>query len=316
MATSPQMFKYTLFGLNLHSAVPLPELPVAMPDSAPDMTIDHGDVPGEIEGDGRPQPIDGGAMFAIEGIARYAILGGTRIVIEPAPGAAERNIRLYLLGSAMGMLLHQRGLLPLHANAVEIDGKAVAFMGPSGAGKSTLAAWFHDRGYRVIADDVCVVRFDGEGQPNLSPGLQRLRLWKDAIEATGRETSRYDRSYVGDEDWDKFDVPLAQRSGAAEATPLAAIYLLATKQAFGISRLDGMMAADAVFANTYRGQYVAMAQSARTHWASCAKLIAGTPIFLAERQWGLPMLDVENSRILDHARDIAVNGTAKLKGSL
>ena len=80
-----------------------------------------------------------------------------------ADNVPDANIRLYLLGSAMGVLLHQRGLLPLHANAVEIDGKAFAFMGASGSGKSTLAAWFHDHGYRIIADDVCAVRFETEG---------------------------------------------------------------------------------------------------------------------------------------------------------
>ena len=60
----------------------------------------------------------------------------------------------------MGAALHQRGILPLHANAVEIDHRAVAFMGASGAGKSTLAAWFHDQGYPILADDVCVIRAD------------------------------------------------------------------------------------------------------------------------------------------------------------
>lgn len=316
MAASQAPVDYTLFGLTLRSAMPLPELPAATPGSAPDMVIDYGEVSGEVERDGQPQETEGGAMFAIEGVARYAILGGDRIVIEPAPAAAERNVRLYLLGSAMGMLLHQRGLLPLHANAVEIDGKAVAFMGPSGAGKSTLAAWFHDRGYQVIADDVCVVRFDGGGHPTLCPGLPRLRLWKDAIEATGREPSVYDRSYAGDEEWEKYDVPLAPRPGADATIPLAAVYLLARKPVFGISRLDGMMAADAVFANTYRGHYIAMAQSVRAHWLSCAKLIAGTPIYLAERQWNLAALDEECSRILDHARNVAVNGSAELDGGL
>ena len=43
-----------------------------------------------------------------------------------APGASSRNVRVFLLGSAFGALLHQRGLLPLHANAVEVDGRAVA----------------------------------------------------------------------------------------------------------------------------------------------------------------------------------------------
>lgn len=313
-AFPPEQSDYALFGLSLRSAIPLPGLPAAPRNSTPDVIIEYGELAGEANGNGRPCPIEGGAMIAVDGVARYAILGGRRIVVQIEPGVAERNMRLYLLGSAMGMLLHQRGLLPLHANAVEIDGRAVAFMGPSGAGKSTLAAWFHDRGHRVIADDVSVVRFDDRGTPELCPGLPRLRLWKDAIEASGRETLGLDRSYVGADEWEKYDVPLAARAGAREATPLAAIYLLAKSEASGISRLDGMMAADALFANTYRGRYVALTQSVQAHWTSCAKLVAGTPIFLAERQWGLSMLDAQCSRIVDHAREITSDITRAKAG--
>ena len=102
-----------------------------------------------------------GSIVAVEGIAEYAVEGGRKIWVKPAENAPTRNVRLFLLGSVMGLLLHQRGDLPLHANAIEIDGKALAFAGPSGSGKSTLAGAFHDRGYRVIADDVCVVRSVG-----------------------------------------------------------------------------------------------------------------------------------------------------------
>lgn len=295
-------FDYTLFGLHIVSEIPLPELPPALPDTAPDISIRYGAMKGGANG--RVEPIDGGAMLAIDGVARYAILGGDRILVEPAPGVAERNVRLFLLGSAMGMLLHQRGLLPLHANAVEIDGKAFAFMGPSGAGKSTLAAWFHDRGHRVIADDVCVVRFDDKGQPIVFPGLPRLRLWKSAIDATGRDSSHYERSFSGGDNREKYDVPLDTKTRSGEAIPLAAAYFLGRNKAGGISPLTGVTAADAVFANTYRGQYVAMAQADRVHWTACMTLITRTPIFRADRRWDLAALDEQCQNILDHARQV------------
>ena len=130
-------------------------------------------------------------LLTIPDVARYRIEGGTEIVVDAHPSAPDRNIRLYLLGLAFGALLHQRGLLPLHANAVEVDGKAVAFMGESGAGKSTLAAWFHDRGHRIVADDVCVVGFSKGGQAFAHPGLPRLRLWDEALEASGRSAADF-----------------------------------------------------------------------------------------------------------------------------
>ena len=294
-------FDYLLFGLWLRSAMALPELIEGVPDRAPDILIDFGDVPA-AEQDGHARVIDGGAILAFEGVARFAILGGDRIVIDAAPGADQRNVRLFLLGSAMGMLLHQRGLLPLHANAVEIDGRAVAFMGPSGAGKSTLAAWFEGCGHGVIADDVCVVTFAADGSPLAAPGLPRFRLWREAISSLGRDNGDYQRSYAGDESYDKYDVPIGTAVG--HALPLAAVYLLASGDAFAVERLTGVAAAEAVFANTYRGAFVGMANEPHDHWHACLGLIKRAPLFRVERRWDLRQMDEQNQALLDHARSV------------
>ena len=122
-------------------------------------------------------PFEGGVLLDSEA-GRYAVRGGCEIFYDPAEGASARNVRLYLLGSAFGALLHQRGILPLHANAVALDGQVHAFLGHPGAGKATLAAAFHDRGYRLLSDDVCAVRLDAQDRPWVEPGMPRLRLWR------------------------------------------------------------------------------------------------------------------------------------------
>ena len=136
-------------------------------------------------------------------------------------------------------------------------------MGASGSGKSTLAIWLHHHGYRIIADDVCAVRFDGE-RPFVTPGLPRLRLWKEALEHTGRQASEFARSYAGDDNWDKFDVPLPHDAAVRVEVELGAIYLLGKGDRFGISQLQGLEATDAIFANTYRGAYLPAAGSVGT----------------------------------------------------
>jgi hypothetical protein len=304
--TVANRYSYRLFGLNLVSELELPELGAGPSMDSPDAEICLGTLPAAIAPlSESPTPMDGGAAFEVPDIARYAVLGGRRIVVDSADGANARNVRLYLLGSAMGLLLHQRGVLPLHANAVEIDGQAFAFMGPSGAGKSTLAAWFHDRGLRIVADDVCAVHFDAHSRPWVSQGLPRLRLWKSALEATGRSGEQFERSYAGDERWDKFDVPLAQSDCDGEALPLAGVYALSSADDFSIEALDGVAAAEAIFANTYRGHYIDGAEQARNHWQSSLKLISATPIFSAARLWGFEEFDGQATRILDHARHLA-----------
>ena len=186
--TSPEAavetFDYSLFGLSVRSEIPLPELFPAEIECEPDVAIRVGTINSDERAPGLHELGDG-LLFVATDAGRYRIAGGREIIIEPNAGAPDRNVRLFLLGSAFGALLHQRGLLPLHANAVEIDGKAVAFMGPSGAGKSTLAAWFHDRGHRVIADDVCVVGLDTDGRPYAAPGLPRTPALARSTRAHG-----------------------------------------------------------------------------------------------------------------------------------
>jgi hypothetical protein len=299
-------FDYAVFGLTLRSDIPLPELFPAGDMAVPDVTIELGSIPINPQGedDGLNQ-LSGALVLAIPEVGRYRIEAGNRITVESEPGVPERNLRLFLLGSAFGVLLHQRGLLPLHANAIEIeiDGKAVAFMGESGAGKSTVAAWFHDRGYRVVSDDVCVIGFDESQQPYAAPGLPRLRLWAEALALMGRGTAGFARSYIGEED-EKYDVPINPELAARSHVPLAAIYLLERGPEFSIVPLHGVEAADAVFANTYRGEYLAKTSGQKQHWESAVRLVRGTPVFRAIRRWDLTALEEQCSRLLHHAREL------------
>lgn len=294
---------YSVFGLMIRSSIPLPELLPGAGEGTPDVTI-------RIAPVSRPDAakpginVDGDALLLIiPDVGRYRIVGGSSITVQPQPGVPDRNVRLFLLGSAFGALLHQRGLLPLHANAVEIDGNAVAFMGASGAGKSTLAAWFHDRGYRIIADDVCVVGY-ADGFPLAQPGLPRLRLWAETLKFMARSTAEYERSYVGMvEEFDKFDVPIDRSAAAHKGVPLAALYLLSRAKDFSIQQLHGIEATEVVFANTYRGAYVSAASAQLSHWNASLRLVQSAPIFRAAREWNLARLNEQCRRLLDHAAE-------------
>jgi hypothetical protein len=296
---------YEVFGLRVRSEIVLPELLPAHAGSEPDVTIRAGSVVAPSDTSPGLQVHDGGLVLLIPEVGRYRIEGGKAITVDAAPGVPDRNVRLYLLGSVFGAMLHQRGLLPLHANAVEIGRKAAAFMGPSGEGKSTLAAWFHDHGHRLVADDVCVVRFDGEGKALALPGMSRLRLWQDVLEASGRRTEDYQRSYANDESWNKFDVPIDHAADAARPVPIAALYVLRHSDEFGFRKLDGIEAADAVFANTYRGSYVTAAKGEQSHWLASVALVRSTPVFELSRPRGLELMDGDCARIIDHVRALA-----------
>ena len=294
--TSPYHL-YRLFGLTVASELPLPELRPCAGDAPPDVTVRLGAVP-ETQAPGFATA-GGGAVLWVEGTGRYFMRDGAEMVVQPEPGVADRNLRIYLLGSAMGAILHQRGLLPLHANAVVVDGRAIAFSGRSGSGKSTLAAWFHDRGFEVLADDVCVVTMEADG-PVAQPGVPRLRLWREALGASGRTAEDYELSFEGR---DKYDVPTAA-SAEPEAVPLGAVYML--EPAVGadatVERLAGSAAAAALIANTYRRAWLETLGRTAPHFLACTALAARVPVFRAGRDWGFDRFDAEAERLLAHAR--------------
>jgi hypothetical protein len=292
--------RFSAFGLTIDSEVLLEELPPAE-GGDPDVSIRYGSA-------GPPGPTgqaysvgEGGALLTVPGVARFLVRDGREIVIERDPNGSSRNLRLFLLGSAFGALLHQRGLLPLHANAIDVGGTAIAFSGHSGAGKSTLAAWFHDRGRAILADDVCVVGFDESNRALAFPGIPRLRLWREALEASGRDADQYNRSF---DDMDKYDVPT--RTEALPPLPLVAIYLLRKvpeAQPEGtIRRLKGVEAVDALVANTYRGGYLKAIGRTGEHLAACVNLARAVPVFEATRRWGFDSFDEQARRLEAHGR--------------
>ena len=294
---------YSLFGLSIESEIELPELAENEGTFEPDVHVRLGTISAGPGGGGLAAH-DGALLLTINGVARYLITGGSEIIVEPDPKVDPRNVRLFLLGSAFGALVHQRRLLPLHANAIEIEGKAVAFMGPSGAGKSTLAAWFEDRGYQVLTDDVCVVDFSADEQPAVRPGIGRLRLWREAVQNRGASPTDYQPSFVGDAAIDKFDIPLTRPPGSNLRLPLVSVYLLDRGAVTAIAPLRGMRAFEAVSANTYRGQYIGVAGSITDHWSAGVELVKRVPLYHAERRWGLRQLEAECKRLLDHALEV------------
>jgi hypothetical protein len=181
---------YHLFGLLVKSELPMPELITGL--SAPNVFIQFAKIAEKIE-----LPSVSGISYKnypdkfllkVEGIACFLVENGNRITIDRAEGGSDDEIRLFLLGSAFGALIHQRGILPLHGSAIVFNNQAIIFSGISGSGKSTLAAGFMKRGYMLLTDDVCVITLDKDGKPIAHPGYPQMKLWSDSLENLGQQT--------------------------------------------------------------------------------------------------------------------------------
>ena len=289
-------YRYSHFGLTIESAIALPELVPAGGGQAANIAIRLETGPW-IESAGNHVLVERGesSLLTVDGVAQFEVdRSGENLMVRPCEGVPPRNLRLYLLGSAMGLVLHRRGLLPLHCNAVEINGAGFAFAGHSGAGKSTLAAWLLDHGFGHLADDVSVVRDEGDGRFRLYPGISRLRLYDAPLRRTGRDPRDFELSFLTQEEVDKFDVPVAS---TGRSSPLAAIFLLDRGGEVSFERLSGAEAVEALMANTYRGAFLTTPDQRRRHWGQCVAIVRSVPVLRFTRRWDEAFLD-EDARWL------------------
>lgn len=255
---SSQVVDYMCNGVRVRSGIPL-RFPLVAQDGQPaDVTVERGEVvapPLPADRDVDIYVEDGRLAMTVRDVARYLAADGNRIVVDPEPGAPERDVLLYLSGSMMGAIWLQRELLPLHASAIELPrGGCVAFTGPSGAGKSSLAAHFARAGHRLVADDVCVLA-EREGGYSVWPGPARVKLAPDALEALNE--SKTDLPHAGGtrEKYHLDVEPVGDGGGAP--VPLHAVFLLSYGEGSPEALpLRGLDAIDAVGGHTYRLEFV------------------------------------------------------------
>jgi hypothetical protein len=302
MTMPTQSQTYFAFGLGVRSEVPLPELPPSPLGGPVDVEIRLDVVPAGLPGAREVEEgvfAAGDAMLLSFPEARYLVRGGREIRVQPAPGASARDVRSYIFGSAMGAICHQRGLLPMHANAIDFDGRAIAFSGRSGAGKSTLAAHFHGEGRRILSDDLCVVTFDGAGRPLAWPGLPRIKLWDDALAALGHDARGLDRVSDGEA---KFSLPMPDALLRAPL-PLARLYALEATDGDGIEivRLRGRDAIDAAFAGVYRWEFAVATGRSAVQFRQILALVDAIGVFAARRPVRFDRLAAQAKEMERHA---------------
>ncbi len=242
---------YRLSALKLESDLDLPELmPWDGPDDASaDLVFRLGKVPARLEAPDHVTPVfqtRGRAeyLLTLPGTGRILVQDGRKVTIDPEPAADPTDTLALLTGTIQAVLWHQRGLLPLHACILAVDGRAMALAGPSASGKSTVAAMLSAMGHGVMADDIGVIDARDGADIKVLPISPRLRLWRDALDHLGIKAEGLRRALSAKEQF------LVDRRAGSVRNPrkLAAVMVLLRRSsgALSIERLHGALAVGAL----------------------------------------------------------------------
>jgi hypothetical protein len=301
---------YRLAGLRIVSALPLPGLAPCRDEISigDEIVIRRARVPASLSPSGFVFPngqCNGNELLLnIPEVGKYLLRGGKEILVDQAPTSNGGELCGFLLGTVLGILCHQRGITPLHASAIDVTDGCTAFVGESGAGKSTLVAALAARGHEVIADDVCFLEVDNKGAARAWPGINRLRLWEDAMAALGCHRPGVEVVWRG---WEKYFIPIPQPRNPTAPRRLRRVYQLRAApdgDVARVTRLNGAAAVEVLIQNIYRlelAEYMGFKPAA---FIVCAAVARDIPVFQFSRPMGFDALCEGVEVLEDHLRDL------------
>ena len=225
-------FRYAQCGLRLCSELEL-HLP-ALADDGCDVDIRWG---ADIEDSAEPPPGEVIAEYQTADTAWYTatstaaeyrlrfrncgefVLSAdlSEVSVRRDPNGRTELLPILMAGTVSAFLLALRGETVLHASAVAVDGRALAFVGQSGRGKSTIAALLCVDGADLVTDDVLTVE---PGPPVTCRGsASELRLRAGAVSIAESTPDASTRATADQR------LALASDHAPLEPIPLAAIVI-------------------------------------------------------------------------------------------
>lgn len=300
---------YSLAGLRIVSELPLPGLTISNGkiEVGNEIVIRRARVPTSLSVVHKSFP-DGQCnetelLLDVPAVARYLLRGGNEIIVDDNGASSYGDVCAYLLGTVFGALCHQRGIVPLHASVINVSEGCVAFVGESGAGKSTLAAALAACGHQVIADDVCFLRV-GVKDLRAWPGVNRIRLWEDAIAALGCEGPGIERELRG---YNKYLIPIHPSPCPTESRNLRRVYQLRAMSNGvnpNIQPLHGAAVIEILMQNVYRLELAEYMGQKPAAFRVCAAVARNVPVFRFNRPMGFDVLQQGIDFLEAHLRDI------------
>ncbi|QAY68450.1 aldolase [Paenibacillus protaetiae] len=280
-----QTLFYQAFGQTIQSDILLPELIMAdSPISDIDVTIRYENLSRKlnefIQNRTSYQIKKGYFAFYVPEVACFVIENGDMISVYPDKQENLDRIRLYVLGTCMGAILHQKQIVALHGSAIVIQDKAYAFVGDSGQGKSTLASAFIQQGYKLLTDDVIAIKMINDN-PMVMPAYPQQKLWQESLAAFGMNPERYSPLFDRET---KYAVPVSSNF-INTPVPLAGVFEL-TKldcelpKLISYSTLEGM---HLLYRHTFRNLLLSAEDLKDWHFDASVHMVSHLGLYRLER---------------------------------
>jgi hypothetical protein len=162
-----------------------------------------------------------GYRISLPPYGRYLVSGDGRHVACAPPPVASWEWQRLLIGQVLPAAAAVRDLELLHASAVTIGDRAVAFAGLPGLGKSSLALRLMLRGHRLMAEDVLAIE-TRDGGIEAEPGASMLNVREDEFASL----TAAERERAGDEVGASHGKVHVVAGRDDRTLPLAVLYLL------------------------------------------------------------------------------------------
>ncbi len=258
---------YTIYGLSLESDCHLPGLVPLQGAHIPDIRVrltSLEDIPPDNCGDPRiwyqsnwydPETGEPGLTIRRtsssgafhchfpDGVRFDVSVAGDRVIGRIPRTSTLADVSGYFSGPVLGFILRLRGVVSLHASAVQVGGGAIALVGDPGAGKSTTAAMFAQRGFPIITEDVAALSVTERGV-DVRPGCPQIGLWPDAVALLYGSADALPRISDG---WQKRRLDLGSTGAfAAHDVPLRAVYVLSGRGTTAEGRIAPLTSGEAM----------------------------------------------------------------------
>lgn len=273
-------FIYSVYGLNIESQIEFNEL-ILSNDSPIDAFIIYGKIDEEIKKDlmnnRNVKPGMKESWVYVPNIAFFYIHDGRYIEVEICNSVSLDKVKSYLLGSIMGFLIYQKGILAIHGGAVVLDNKAAIIMGESGVGKSTLTEGLIRSGAKFLSDDISSVSFGNSIYIN--PGYPGRRLCKNVMEYYD-----YNLKYYKEIDLDyKIKYMISQEEIFVDKKVLLqAIFYLTVRddiEKVEISEIKGTEKLEILFNNCYILNWFRFEGITNEYMKKCIRVCKEVPIY-------------------------------------